>query len=97
MGPRDLDLPLYASRLALPTDEFVFLFAYRQHRTGRVADDPLRGAAQDCVSQPRVTVRSDDNQIDFECTGCVGDFAKRSAGSHELLMNEPPLKPPSFA
>ena len=96
MAPREPRF-LYASRLVLPTDEFMFLLAYRQHWTGRVADDPLRRAAQDRVSQPRVTVRGDDNQIDFECTSRIGDFAKRSASSHELLMNKPPLKSASFA
>src|SRR5262245_25050587 len=97
MCPVSYDLPFCASRLALPTHEFMFLLAHRQHRTGRVADDPLRGAAQDRVSQPRVAVRGDDNQIDFEFTGRISDFAKRCAGSHKLLMNEPPLKSASFA
>src|SRR5438034_7337550 len=72
----------------LPSDELMVLLAHGQHGTGRMADDPLGGAAQEYMSQARIAVRRDNDQIRFQSPRCVRDFAVGSAGSHKLLLND---------
>src|SRR3989442_392915 len=73
---------------ALPADELMVLLAHSQHGTWRMADDPLGGASQEYVSQARIAVRRDDDQIRFQSPRRISDFAVGSAGSHKLLLND---------
>jgi hypothetical protein len=59
-------------------------FALMEHEYGaqRVAQDFLRGAAQEGLGQMRLTIRPDHNEIHFVQTGERNDFKEGAANPY---------------
>src|SRR5438105_3375394 len=68
--------------------ELVLGMAHRQHRTGRLAHDLLRDAAEQHVGQPAMPVRAHHDQVDVGFPGVAHDLVERSAFAHLPVENE---------
>ena len=55
-----------------------------EHRTGSVAHDALRRAAQQQMFYARVAVGRDDNQVSLVLAGLDGDFVEGFAQADEV-------------